>query len=185
LKRQLIPGQDPNTHSAQTLRSLSHREWSAWLQLVSTFTLLPAALDSQLQREAGMTHFEFGVMVVLSRQPDRSLQLKGLAMLANGSLSRLSHVISRLEGRGWVRRRTGTNGRATRAELTEEGYRKLMAAGPIHFREVRRLVFDVLTPEEVKALKQVTGRINAGLHGEVSLGTLGRRTRERSLRQSS
>jgi DNA-binding MarR family transcriptional regulator len=185
LKRQLIPGQDPNTHSAQTLRSLSHREWSAWLQLVSTFTLLPAALDSQLQREVGMTHFEFGVMVVLSRQPDRSLQLKGLAALANGSLSRLSHVISRLEGRGWVRRRTGTNGRATRAELTDEGYRKLMAAGPIHFREVRRLVFDVLTPEEVKALKQVTGRINAGLHGEVSLGTLGRRTRERSLRQSS
>jgi hypothetical protein len=60
-----------------------------------------------------------------------------------------------------------------------------MAAGPIHFREVRRLVFDVLTPEEVKALKQVTGRINAGLHGEVSLGTLGRRTRERSMPQSS
>jgi DNA-binding MarR family transcriptional regulator len=185
LNRQLIPGQDPNTRSAQPLRSLSHREWSAWLQLVSTFTLLPAALDAQLQREAGMSHFEFEVMVVLSRQPDRSLQLKDLAVLANGSLSRLSHVISRLEGRAWVRRRTGTKGRATRAELTDEGYRKLMAAGPIHLREVRRLVFDVLTPEEVKALKQVTGRINAGLLGEIRLGTLGRRTRESSMRQSS
>lgn len=164
---------------------MSHREWSAWLQLAATFTLLPAALDTQLQREAGMSHFEFQVMVVLSRQPDRSLQLKDLAVLANGSLSRLSHVISRLEGRAWVRRRTGTKGRATRAELTDEGYEKLMAAGPIHLREVRRLVFDVLTPEEVNALKRVTGRINAGLLGEISLRTLGRRARERSIRQPS
>ena len=153
--------------------------------MVSTFTLLPAALDSQLQRDAGMSHFEFGVMAALSRQPDRKLQLKDLAVVANGSLSRLSHVISRLERRGWVRRTSGPKGRATHAELTDEGYRKLMTVGPIHFQEVRRIVFDVLTPEEVKALRRVTGRINAGLLGEISLGSLARRTRERSLRPSS
>jgi DNA-binding MarR family transcriptional regulator len=174
LKRQLIPRRDPSPPSDQPLRSLNHREWSAWLQLVGTFTLLPAALDSQLQREAGMSHFEFGVMAALSRQPDRSLQLKDLAVVANGSLSRLSHVISRLERRGWVRRTRGTKGRATHAELTDAGYRKLMDTGPIHFREVRRLVFDVLTPEEVKMLRQVTGRINAGLLGEINFGTLAR-----------
>lgn len=185
LNRQVIPGQDPSPQSAQSLRSLNHHEWSAWLQLVSTFTLLPAALDSQLQRDAGMSHFEFEVMVALSRQPDRSLQLKDLAIVANGSLSRLSHVISRLERRGWVRRSRGTRGRATYAELTDEGYEKLMATGPIHLREVRRLVFDVLTPEEVKALKHVTALINSGLLGEVNLGTLARRTRERAMRQSS
>jgi DNA-binding MarR family transcriptional regulator len=132
-----------------------------------------------------MSHFEFEVMVALSRQPDRSLQLKDLAIVANGSLSRLSHVISRLERRGWVRRSRGTRGRATYAELTDEGYEKLMATGPIHLREVRRLVFDVLTPEEVKALKHVTALINSGLLGEVNLGTLARRTRERAMRQSS
>jgi DNA-binding MarR family transcriptional regulator len=185
LKRQLIPERDSDTKSALPLQGLNLREWSAWLQLVSTFTLLPAALDSQLQRDAGMSHFEFGVMAALSRQPDRKLQLKDLAVVANGSLSRLSHVISRLERRAWVRRTSGVKGRATHAELTNEGYRKLMAAGPIHFREVRRLVFDVLTPEEVKSLRQVTSRINAGLLGEISLGTLARGTRERSMRRSS
>src|SRR5437899_2936605 len=138
LKRQLIPGRDPSPLPARPFRSLNHREWSAWLQLVGTFTLLPAALDSQLQREAGMTHFEFEVMVALSRQPDRSLQLKDLAVVANGSLSRLSHVISRLEGRGWVRRRSGTRGRATHAELTDAGYKKLMATGPTHLSASRR-----------------------------------------------
>jgi DNA-binding MarR family transcriptional regulator len=114
-----------------------------------------------------MSHFEFSVMAALSRQPGRSLQLKDLAVVANGSMSRLSHVISRLERRAWVRRTSGSNGRARHAELTNEGYRKLVEAGPIHFREVRRLVFDVLTPEEVLALRQVTSRINAGLVGDI------------------
>jgi len=164
---------------------LNNHEWSAWLQLMATFTLLPAAIDSQLQREAGMTHFEFGVMAALSRQPGRRLQLKDLAVIANGSLSRLSHVISRLERQGWVRRVSGSKGRATNAELTDKGYRKLMHAGPIHFQEVRRLVFDVLTPDEVKDLRRVTSRLNAGLIPETNLGPLARRTRASALRQSS
>jgi DNA-binding MarR family transcriptional regulator len=185
LKRQLIPRQDRSAQSANPVRSLSYHEWSTWFQLVSTFTLLPAALDSQLQRETGMTHFEFQVMVALSRQPGRRLQLKDLAVVANGSLSRLSHVISRLEERGWVRRKSGTRGRATYAELTDKGYQKLMATGPIHLREVRRLVFDVLTPAEVKALKHVTSVINAGLLGETDLGALARQTRDRARRESS
>jgi DNA-binding MarR family transcriptional regulator len=185
LKRQVIPRRDQGGRAAQPDRWLSRTEWSAWLQLLATFTRLPAALDSQLLREAGMSHFEFGVMAALSRQPGRSLQLKDLAVVTNGSLSRLSHVISRLEQRGWVRRASGPRSRATHAVLTNEGYRKLMATGPIHFQEVRRLVFDVLTPEEVKALEHVAGRINVGLLGEISLGKLARGVRQRSMRQST
>jgi DNA-binding MarR family transcriptional regulator len=180
LKRQLIPEPDQSGVPAKPIRWLNNHEWSAWLQLLSMFTLLPAALDSQLQREAGMSHFEFSVMAALSRQPGRSLQLKELAVVANGSLSRLSHVISRLERRGWVRRASGTKGRATHAVLTEEGYDKLMATGSIHFREVRRLIFDVLTREEVASLRQVAARINASLIPEVDLGPLARRTRGRA-----
>jgi len=178
LKRQLIPRNKP-------VRWLNNREWSAWLHLLATFTLLPAALDSQLQREAGMSHFEFGVMAALSRQPGRRLQLKDLAVVANGSLSRLSHVVSRLERQGWVRRVSGARGRATNAELTDKGYKKLMEVGPIHFAEVRRLVFDVLAPEEVKELRRVTSRLNAGLIPETNLGPLARRTRASALRRSS
>jgi DNA-binding MarR family transcriptional regulator len=148
------------------------------------FTLLPAALDSQLQREVGMTHFEFIVMAALSRQPGRRLQLKDLALIANGSLSRLSHVMSRLERQGWVRRVSKSEGRATNAELTDKGLRKLREAGPIHFQEVRRLVFDVLTPEEVKDLRRLTSRLNAGLLPETNLGPLARGTRASALRDA-
>ncbi len=181
MKRQLIPNPD-SAQPPRKARWLNNHEWSAWLHLMATLTLLPAAIDSQLQREAGMSHFEFSVMAALSRQPGRRLQLKDLAVLANGSLSRLSHVITRLEGRGWVRRVSGTKGRATNAELTDEGYTKLMEAGPIHFQEVRRLVFDVLTPEEVRDLRHVTSRLNAGLIPESNLGPLARKTRTSALR---
>lgn len=68
--------------------------------------------------------------------------------------------------------------------MTDEGNRRLMEAGPIHSRRVHRLVFEVLTPEELKALRQVTGRINARLLGEINLGTLARQTRELSTRRS-
>src|SRR5256885_14732373 len=93
-----------------------------------------------------MTHFEFGVMAALSRQPGRRLQLKDLAVVANGSLSRLSHVISRLERQGWGRRMSGANGRATNGGLTDKGYSKLMKGGPVYFAGGRRLGFHVLTP---------------------------------------
>lgn len=84
-----------------------------------------------------------------------------------------------------MRRVSGARGRATNAELTNKGYRKLMEAGPIHFAEVRRLIFDVLAAEDVDDLWRVTSRINAGLIPETNLGPLARRTRASALRQSS
>src|SRR2546425_75469 len=136
------------------------------------------------ERTSAVTVWPAASACSTTRRPVRPLQFKDLAVVANGSLSRLSHVISRLERQGWVRRVSGAKGRATNAELTDKGYRKLMEAGPIHFAEVRRLVFDVLTPEEVKELRRVTSRINAGLIPETNLGPLARRTRTSALRQS-
>src|SRR2546425_12780782 len=93
LERYLSPERSPGPRTPQQLRWLSHREWSAWLQLLGTITLLPAALDSQLQREAGMSQLEFAVMVVLTRQPGRGLQINDLAVVSNGSLSTLCDVL--------------------------------------------------------------------------------------------
>lgn len=142
-------------------RWLDEQERHAWVGLVSTFTLLPTALDAHLQRHAGISFFEYYVMAVLSEQPNRTLQIKHLAALANGSLSRLSHVVTRLERRGWVQRNSAASGRATRVKLTDLGYEKVVEAAPLHVAEVRRLVFDVLSPEQVRALDEITQQINA------------------------
>src|SRR5689334_14211817 len=98
---------------------------------------LPAALDAQLQRDAGLTHFEYTVMAALSEAEDRSLRMSYLAGLANGSLSRLSHVVKRLERSGWVQRAPDPDdGRYTVATLTEAGWDKVVASAPGHVEAV-------------------------------------------------
>src|SRR6478752_5167904 len=101
-------------------RWLTEEEKLAWLGLVSAMVRLPAALDAQLQRDAGISHFEYQVLAGLSMSAERTLRMSELAQMSDGSLSRLSHVISRLEKRGWVRRTPDpADGRYTLAVLTD------------------------------------------------------------------
>jgi DNA-binding MarR family transcriptional regulator len=137
-------------------RWLSEDEQRTWRRLGALVMLLPSALESQLQRDSQLTHFGYWVLAMLSEAPGRSLRMSELALASNGSQSRLSHLIARLEERGWVRReRVGEDGRGYLAKLTDAGYEKLVACAPGHVEEVRRLVFDQLTPEQVAALDEI------------------------------
>jgi DNA-binding MarR family transcriptional regulator len=145
-------------------RWLDQEEQQAWIALVSVLTRLPAALDAQLQRDAGISHFDYQVMVCLSEFPDRTLRMSVLAALVQGSLPRLSQVVTRLEKRGWVRRAPDPgDGRYTLAILTDQGLAKLTQTAPGHVREVRRLVFDPLTHPQVRQLRQVSRRITRAI----------------------
>jgi len=135
---------------------LSPAELDAWLSLVALTLKVPAALDAQLQRDVGINHFEYGVLAALSEQPDRTLRMSQLAGLANGSQSRLSHAVRRLEERGWVQRSPShDNRRVIEAHLTDAGWEAIAAAAPAHVREARRLVIDALTPEQVGQLSAI------------------------------
>jgi DNA-binding MarR family transcriptional regulator len=141
-------------------RWLDDEEMGAWLALNGVILLLPGALDSQMQRDNGITMFEYLVMAMLSEAPGRTLQLKRLAGVANGSLSRLSHVVTRLERRGWVcREPVADNGRVTMARLTDDGYAKVVASAPSHVETVRRLVFDNLDRRQVRQLQEISTRL--------------------------
>jgi DNA-binding MarR family transcriptional regulator len=83
-----------------------------------------------------------------------------LATLARASLSRLSHVVKRLEQRGWVRRETCTeDGRRTNAILTDEGRAKVVASTPGYAETVRALVIDALTPTQLHQLRDIAEEI--------------------------
>ncbi|MGZ4649471.1 MAG: MarR family winged helix-turn-helix transcriptional regulator [Kineosporiaceae bacterium] len=148
-------------------RWLDEEEMGAWLALTGVMLLLPAALDSQMQRDNGITMFEYLVMAMLSETPGRTLQLKRLARVTNGSLSRLSHVVTRLEKRDWVRRQPlAENGRVTMATLTDAGYAKVVASAPSHVETVRRLVFDTLDRDQVRRLQEVSEQMLRSLNAE-------------------
>jgi len=139
---------------------LSADEQAAWRQLVALLFRLPAALDAQLQRDAGISSFEYMVLSGLSEAENRTLRMSDLAAMASGSLSRLSHVVSRLEKRGWVRRAACPgDGRFVNAVLTDEGMAKVVATAPGHVEAVRRFVVDALSPQQLAELGCASGAI--------------------------
>jgi DNA-binding MarR family transcriptional regulator len=139
---------------------LTADEQHAWRRTAAVMTLLPAALDAQLQRDAGLTQFSYLVLAMLSESHDRVMPMSELASTVSSSLSRLSHVVSRLEQQGWVAREPcAGNGRVTMARLTDAGLAKVVATAPGHAAEVRRLVVDAVGPDRIADLDAITGAI--------------------------
>ncbi|CAM3730972.1 MarR family winged helix-turn-helix transcriptional regulator [Smaragdicoccus niigatensis] len=148
-------------------RWLDDEEMLAWLALASLFIKLPAALDRQLQRDAGLSHFEYQVLAGLSQAPDWTLRMSDLAKFTEGQLPRLSQVAARLEKRGWLTRMADpTDGRFTLGTLTEAGMAKLVETAPSHVSTVRRLVFDSLSPEQVGQLRDIARHIVDAVEGD-------------------
>ena len=144
----------------QEPRWLDAEERRAWLALARMLIRLPSALDAQLRRDAGISHYEYTVLAALSQAPGRTLRMSVLATLTEGSLPRLSQVVARLEQRGWVRRTPDpADGRYTLAILTGQGWTKVAEAAPGHVEEVRRLVFDPLTKAQSRQLRDIGRRI--------------------------
>jgi DNA-binding MarR family transcriptional regulator len=139
---------------------LSTTEQELWVALAGVLIKLPGVLDAQLQRDSGLNLFEYFVLSSLSQAEDRTMRMSSLASLVNGSLSRLSNVVKRLEQRGWVRREPAPdNGRHTNAVLTDTGWQLVQAAAPGHVRAVRHFVLDALTPAQSCAVADVSRTI--------------------------
>ena len=133
---------------------LSPAEQEAWVYLVGVLMTMPQAIDAQLKCDSGVNFFEYSILVALARDP--GMRMTSLAQLTGGTLSRLSHAMTRLERQGWVRREVQVGEvRCTEASLTPAGTAALEAAAPGHVREVRRLVYDLLSPQQVGQLHEI------------------------------
>jgi DNA-binding MarR family transcriptional regulator len=139
---------------------LSGRERDAWLGLVALTQLLPPVLDGQLAREAAATHYEYFVLSRLAEEPNRRMRLSALAAATNASVSRLSHVITRLEARDLVRRMPcEEDGRATNAVLTDAGATMVAEAAPGHLETVRDRILGALRPEQIDQLAEISAAL--------------------------
>jgi DNA-binding MarR family transcriptional regulator len=113
-----------------------------------------------MQRDAGISHYEYFVLAGLSMAAGRTLRMSDLAVFTQGTLARLSNVVAQLEKRGWGRRAPDpADGRCTLAILTEQGWAKVAQSAPGHVEEVRRIVFDPLTKAQQRQLQEISRRI--------------------------
>ncbi len=139
---------------------LTADELASWLSVVRLITRLPWAIDGQLQRDTGLSMVEYMSMAMLADAPERTMRMSELAERASVSLSRLSHLVKRLESRDYVRREPDpADGRFTNAILLPAGMRKLESAAPSHVAYVRHLVVDNLSAERLRRLAQDAERI--------------------------
>src|SRR3954469_3607733 len=152
----------PRSRRAPTepTRWLTADEEAAWRVVSSVLVQLPWALECQLQRDAGLSFIEYYALAMLSETPDHTRRMSELAAVTDASLSRLSHLIKRLEDRGFVRREADpTDGRYTNAILTTAGHKHLVASAPAHVATVRELVIDPFTEAELRQLHDAAERI--------------------------
>lgn len=153
-----------NTAPAEEPRWLTDEEQRIWRAYMHATTLLEDHLDRQLQRDAGMPHIYYGLLVQLAEAPRRRLRMTELAMSVKITRSRLSHAIARLEKNGWVRREDcPSDKRGQFAVLTADGYAVLSRAAPGHVAAVRQALFDRLTADQQKAFGEAMRVIAEGL----------------------
>lgn len=145
-------------------RWLTEGEQEVWRSFMAAFLGLTDQLARQLQRDSGMPHTYYEILVSLSEAPDRTLRMSELAGVRGSSRSRLSHAVARLEEAGWVRRQDcPTDKRGSFAVLTDKGFAALEKAAPGHVNEVRERLFDKLTPEQVHQLGEISKAVLNGV----------------------
>ena len=148
------------TQPAAAPRWLDDEQQDSWRAFAAAMVKLRWALECQLQQDAGLSFVEYHALARLSESPGHTMRMSELAEVTNASLSRLSHLIKRLELRNLVRREPDPDdGRYTNAILTPAGLRLLTASAPAHVAKVRELVIDALSPAELRQLRTASERI--------------------------
>jgi DNA-binding MarR family transcriptional regulator len=143
---------------------LSGDEQRAWRTYLRMSSLLPAALNRQLQRDCGLTLPEYEVLVQLSEAPSQRQRPFQICEALTWEQSRLSHQLTRMERRGLVQRQEcPADGRGAVIELTAAGAAAIRAAAPRHVATVRELVFDRLSTAQRAAFEEACAAITAAL----------------------
>jgi DNA-binding MarR family transcriptional regulator len=155
-----VTGTHAHPAAPPTPHWLDDEQQSAWRAYAAATVKLRWALECQLQNDAGLSFIEYHALARLSETRDHTMRMSELAEVTNASLSRLSHLIKRLEQRNLVRREPDPNdGRYTNAILTPAGWELLVASAPAHVAKVRELVIDALSPAQLRNLRTASERI--------------------------
>jgi DNA-binding MarR family transcriptional regulator len=141
-------------------RWLTEEEQRAWRGLLRMTSQLNARANRLLQEEYGISLADYEVLVALSEAPEGRLRVFEVADALAWEQSRVSHQLARMARRGLLTREgCATDARGAFAVLTTVGRGAIDRAAPAHVEQVRQLVFDELSHEQVSALTEITTRV--------------------------
>ena len=142
---------------------LSPAEMAAWRTYIETTGDLMRAIEKDLA-PFGLDRGDYQLLAMLSEAPGQRLRLCDLAdsrrLTRSGLTRRMEGVLKK---KLVARVQSDEDGRVAYAHITPKGFDLLKTAAPKHLESVRRLMVDLLTPTEIKAVASAFGKISANL----------------------
>lgn len=152
---------DPDQRYTSGMSSLTaaHTEVSLWRDIVILRRKIERELEQRLQQDAGVSVADFEILTTLCGAPDGQLRARDLADVLGWEKSRLSHQVTRMEGRSLVERKDcPTDLRGTWVTITEQGH-AAAARGQDGYADVLATRFEVLDPAERTELDSMARRV--------------------------
>ncbi len=146
-----------------TPRWLNEVEMKAWRGFVTTSPDLMNAIERDLA-EFGLDAGDYQLLAMLSEAPDHRLKMCDLADTLRLSRSGLTRRMDGVVKAKYVERLQDKHDRRVSfAHLTAKGYEFLQKVAPLHLKDVRSRMIDLLSESEIKALGSAFAKINAHL----------------------
>jgi DNA-binding MarR family transcriptional regulator len=161
--------------SAATIRTaaeaVANQRVQAFGVLLTAAARLERLLGAAMERESGISHPMFEVLLHLAAAPEGATMgdLSRDTVLTSGGATRL---VDRMVDAGLVRRdRSRTDRRVQVVTITDHGAAKLAEAAQRHARAIDEHVFQVLTPDQLTAT--IEGLDELGRHALEAMPPLG------------
>ena len=144
-------------------RWLNDAELKAWRGFVTTSPDLLNAIERDLG-VFGLDTGDYQLLAMLSEAPDHKLKMCDLAdtlrLSRSGLTRRMDGVV---KAKYVVRIQDKDDRRVSFAHLTTKGYEFLKKVAPLHLKDVRSRMIDLLNESEIKAIGSAFAKINAHL----------------------
>ena len=142
---------------------LNDAEMKAWRGFVTTSPDLMNAIERDLGA-FGLDAGDYQLLAMLSEATDHRLKMCDLADTLRLSRSGLTRRMDGVVKAKYVERiQDKDDRRVSFAHLTAKGYEFLKKVAPLHLKDVRSRMIDLLNDSEIKAIGSAFAKINAHL----------------------
>ena len=134
--------------------TLTRQELDSWRGFRFMVEETSQSVSRALSSATGMSGGQFGILSILLEVPLHCMRQQELADAMSWDRTRLSHVLTRMEKRGLIKR-DKDRGRATLVSLSELGRKEQHCAAPILARIVKEKFFSRLTQAQLASLQEI------------------------------
>ena len=160
---------------------LSSEQLGAYFALMEVSSLLQYAVDEHLRADGDLSYVQFEILARLVDAPEGRLRMTDLADGVVYSRSGLTYQAGLLDKRGLITRSPSPDDeRSVIVTVTDAGRALVLRVLPEHADQVRRLLFDPMSGEELTALNAILGRVRTHMRAAPPRSAKPRAGRDRS-----